>query len=208
MPIKDQLLLTNIPHNSNSKRSIMVSKVPDDPTRVRVIVKGAPETLIQKCTKTFNTENKVQLLSNEEMNYVVTSILDRQLASKGYRCILFAVKEMSLEAYERLNKDWNGFKTEEERDILVNDLTFVSLFALEDPVRENVEASIMFADIGRINVRMVSGDSVSTARAIGLQSGILTEQESKHKLSVLHSDEFRRLGGELKWDIDDEGNDF
>lgn len=55
---------------------------------------------------------------------------------------------------------------------------------------------------------MLSGDALSTAKAVALQSGILTVHEAKQKQTVMHAEEFRRLAGEVKWDIDEEGNEF
>jgi magnesium-transporting ATPase (P-type) len=133
--------------------------------------------------------------------------MERSMCKEGQRTILYAYKDYHVDVYARMKRDWNGFITEEERDILVNDLTLVGLFGLFDPLRPNVEASIMFADIGDIQVRMVSGDSIGTAKAIALQSGIISEHEAKHQHCVMHSKEFRKAIGKVITEVDEEGRE-
>jgi len=134
--LRENNILAFIPHNSTSKRQIVAVRLPDNPKTVRVVVKGAPEYLIGKCSKTFNTENKLQILTEDEQTYVLTSVIDRRFGQAGQRCILIAYKDYPIEVFERLQKDWNGFVSEEERDILVQDLTLLGLFALEDPLKK------------------------------------------------------------------------
>lgn len=109
-----------------------------------------------------------------------------------------------------MHRDWNGFATEEERDILVNDLRFVGLFGLKDELRKNVEASIMFAGLGkkRITVRMISGDALGTAKAVALKAGITTEAELKNPHTVMHANEFRKIIGSVMDEFDEEGNEI
>jgi magnesium-transporting ATPase (P-type) len=66
MSLKEGRVMVNIPHNSESKRAITAIKLPEDPSTVRVVVKGAPEDLIKKCSRTFSTENKLTILSDDE----------------------------------------------------------------------------------------------------------------------------------------------
>lgn len=146
---KEGKVLTFIPHNSYEKRSIAVALLPNEQT-VRVFVKGAPEILAQKCSKTYNTDNKVVFLNEDELNYITNNIMDRQMCPKSLRTILYAYKDMNIEQYKRMQKDWNNFRTEDERDILVQDLTLIGVFGLRDELRKNVEASVMFADIAKI----------------------------------------------------------
>jgi magnesium-transporting ATPase (P-type) len=69
MMAKEGRVLTNIPHNSYSKRAIVAVRLPDDQT-VRVFVKGAPEILAEQCSKTYDTDNKIVRMSEDEMNYI------------------------------------------------------------------------------------------------------------------------------------------
>lgn len=146
---KEGRVLTFIPHNSYEKRSIAACLLPDDQT-VRIFVKGAPEILVQKCSKTYNTDSKVVFLNEDELNYVTNNIMDRQMCPKGLRTLLYCYKDLHLDQYKRMQRDWNNFRTAEERDILVQDLTLIGVFGLKDELRPNVEASVMFADLAKI----------------------------------------------------------
>jgi magnesium-transporting ATPase (P-type) len=68
MAAKEGKIDTNIPHNSLSKRAIVAVKHAED--TIRVYVKGAPEQLLPKCHKTYNTDNRLVLLSEDEQNYI------------------------------------------------------------------------------------------------------------------------------------------
>jgi Ca2+ transporting ATPase len=58
-----------------------------------------------------------------------------------------------------------------------------------------------------INVRMVSGDNIDTATAVAIKAGIITEEESKHHNTCMTGEEFRRLVGEVRKEIDGEGKE-
>jgi Ca2+ transporting ATPase len=193
---KEGMILTNIPHNSHSKRSIVAAKLEDGKV-VRVFVKGAPEILVTKCSKTFDTENKLIFLSEDEQNYITQNIMERQLCNKGYRTLLYAFKDYPIEIFERMQRDWNNFRTEDERNILVQDLTFIGLFGLKDELRENVQASLMFARWNHIPVRMISGDAVTTAKEMAIEAGIMKRESEKKQYVVMHAEDFRKLVGKL-----------
>lgn len=89
-------------------------------------------------------------LGEDELNYITNNIMERQMCPKGLRTLLYCYKDMPLEQYRRMQKDWNNFRTAEERDILVQDLTLIGIFGLKDDLRKNVEASVMFADLAKI----------------------------------------------------------
>lgn len=73
---KEGRIEANIPHNSVAKRSIVAIRS-EDGQQVRVIVKGAPELLIEKCSKTFDTDNKVIFMDDIERNYIKQNIMER-----------------------------------------------------------------------------------------------------------------------------------
>jgi Ca2+-transporting ATPase len=49
----------------------------------------------------------------------------------------------------------------------------IALVGIEDPLRPEVVNAIRQCDIAGVNVRMVTGDFINTARAIATQCGIL-----------------------------------
>lgn len=53
---------------------------------------------------------------------------------------------------------------ESDRECLETDLTFLAVFGLKDELRADVKDAVAFALTGSINVRMVSGDNIHTAK--------------------------------------------
>ena len=71
--IKDKVgrILCQIPHDSVRKRQVVAIRTPEDEDKVMVIVKGAPEIVLAKCTHTLDTEGKVIQLQDQEFNYIL-----------------------------------------------------------------------------------------------------------------------------------------
>lgn len=111
---------------------------------------------------------------------------------------------MTVEEFELLKHNFNNFETEADREALENHLTFVGVFALNDPIRDKVLRSVQFAKRGHINVRLVSGDNLDTAKACAIQAGIMFEEESKSEFACMTGEDFRQtVGGLVK---DQHGN--
>lgn len=51
------------------------------------------------------------------------------------------------------------------------------IFGLKDPLRDGIKASVLACHKAGINVRMVTGDNIDTAKAISIEAGIITEQD-------------------------------
>lgn len=106
----------------------------------------------------------------------MNDILVQKFTTVGFRTIAFAYKDFPADEFESLRERCNNFESEEDRNILESQLTFVGLFALFDPLRDKVKHSVQYAHIGNINVRLVSGDHLETAKSVAVQAGIITEQ--------------------------------
>jgi len=105
------------------------------------------------------------------------------------------------------------------RDDIIEDLTYLTTFGLEDEIRDNtVVESIQLIKYGQIieqnveqvkkgqknqvNVRMVTGDHIETAKAIALRVGIVSQEEKDLDGIALTGALFReRIGKYQKyWD--------
>ncbi len=54
----------------------------------------------------------------------------------------------------------------------------VCIYALMDPLRDEIVESVRKCHGAGINVRMVTGDNIDTAKAIAIQAGILDPSKS------------------------------
>ena len=50
----------------------------------------------------------------------------------------------------------------------------VGIFGLKDPLRPGIREAVETCHKAGINVRMVTGDNIDTARAMSLEAGIIT----------------------------------
>lgn len=145
-----------------------------------VLVKGAPEKLFGLCTK-INIESGIEPF-NEHRENVKRKL--SMMSRKAMRVIAFAYKiEIS-----------QNYSVETE---LEDDLIFLGLFGISDPIREDVPSAINTAKTAGIDVKMVTGDNIETAKAIALDACLLqdeqhdilmegTEFQSKSDEEILH----------------------
>lgn len=173
------------PFSSERKRSATAIECPDRPQRVAVYVKGAPEVVISLCQTVASNRGSGMFGAEEKtrMNDVVSG-----MASSPLRCIAFAFTEMDLDEWKGLEAR-GGSPDQALEDSLNNGalpLTFIGVFGLKDSLRPKVKSAITYArDLGKLNVRLVSGDHYETAKAVALKSGILKPEEASKLYSVM-----------------------
>jgi magnesium-transporting ATPase (P-type) len=131
-----------VPFSSSRKRSVTAINHPDNEGLVRVFVKGAPEIVVAKCTRTFDIDGKQIPLLDGQINYILNDILIQKFTTVGFRTIAFAYKDFPVEEFQNMKEQYNNFATEEDRTILETQLTFLGLFALFDPLRQKVSRAV------------------------------------------------------------------
>lgn len=91
-------------------------------------------------------------------------------------------------------------------------MTFSCLFGLLDPLRPRVQKIIKYAHKGALEVRLISGDHVATAKAVAQDAGILdvedvrqftTEDEKKY---IMNAKDFKEIVGDIVEEEDDDHN--
>ena len=92
----------------------------------------------------------------------------------------------------------NNFAKESDREALEKDLILIGIYALQDPLRDEVARSIEICHKAGINVRMVTGDNIETAKAIAIEAGILTRAQIDNKYSCMDGKSFREACGGLR----------
>ena len=107
-----------IPFSAIRKRSIVAMRHPDLEDTVRVYLKGAPELIINKCTRTFGLDGNNAPLTDWQLNYILNDIVSKEFTTKGYRAMAFAYKDMNIEEFQNLKKESNNFQNEQDREAL------------------------------------------------------------------------------------------
>ena len=135
--------ISEIPFDSNRKMMTTIHKIGN---KYRVITKGAPDILVDRCIKI--DKNKVQK-DNLDM------------ANKALRVIAVAYKDI------------DNLPSKIESNIIENNLTFVGLIGMIDPPREGVKEAVKTCKKAGIKTVMITGDHILTAKAIAKELNIL-----------------------------------
>lgn len=139
--------------------------------------KGAPEKIIDRCTKMYLKNGTVAHMSVQDIFELKENI--KSLTTNAMRCIAIAEKD------ERL--------VENE---LPNDLTFVSVIGVVDPVREEVPNAVSVAHEAGIQVIEITGDCIETAVAVAKECGIYKDGDV-----AITNDEFEEMSDDEVKDI-------
>lgn len=138
--------ILELPFSSERK---MMSKIYEYNHENVIFSKGAPNIIIDKC----------RLSAREKEN--ILSINDKY-AKKGLRVLAFAYR----------NTKNNINISDKNTDKFENDLIFLGLVALIDPVREGVAEAISLCRQSKIKIHMITGDYGLTALAISKMAGL------------------------------------
>ena len=125
-----------------------------------LFVKGAPEIVYAKCSQVWLPEGLSP--ANAHQSMVDNQLLGYQ--AKAMRTLGFAYKIVD--------------DTEIDCAQQVNDMTFIGVVAISDPVREDVPPAINRCVDAGIGVKIVTGDTPGTATEIARQIGLWTEADT------------------------------
>ncbi|KAM1729899.1 hypothetical protein ACFX12_020223 [Malus domestica] len=167
--------------NSQKKRSgvLMKRKVDDS---VQAHWKGAAEMVLAMCTSYYNASGVVKDM-DENAKLKFEQII-QGMAASSLRCIAFAHTE--IEVQEQVDD-------QEHKNLLKEDgLTLLGLVGLKDPCRPGVKKAVEDCQRAGVNVKMITGDNVFTAKAIATECGILKpDQDMFFSSAVIEGVQFR-----------------
>lgn len=145
-------------------------------------IKGAPDILVERCTKYVGEDGHVYPL-NPEMKSSIEEIKNRW-SSQGKRVILLARK--ILPAHQKQHRPENNTFEAEIMRQASSDLTLVGLVGIVDPPRDEILDVVKVLRRAGIRIFMVTGDFKLTAQAIAIECGIITTpSEMIHDVSKL-----------------------
>lgn len=137
----------------------MMSTVHKTENGIVQYTKGAPDEILKKCAYALVNGNKVPM-SDDIIKKV--AVENKRMADKALRVLACACK-----TYSSAPSDYSP-------ENLENDLVFIGLTGMIDPVRPEVKAAIEECRQAGIRPVMITGDHKDTAVAIGRELGIIT----------------------------------
>jgi Ca2+-transporting ATPase len=129
-------------------------------TRFMELVKGGPDVVLERCSTMATSDG-----GEVPMDQVIDEVLEanRRMSEKGLRVLAFAARQIADDQTSAVVDDPMAF---------VEDLVFVGMVGIIDPLRPSAKEAVRIAHSAGIEVRMITGDHAITAAAIGAELGL------------------------------------
>lgn len=177
--LKEQMKrIGEAPFDSNRK---MMSTVHQDEDGIIQFTKGATDLVIKKCAY-YLKDNEVLSMTDEIRQNILSE--NKKMADKALRVLACA------------KRVWNGIPDNYNADVLEEDLCFIGLCGMIDPVRPEVKEAISECLIAGIKPIMITGDHVDTAVAIAKELGLLKDSSravTGAELNEMSDAEFKKI---------------
>ncbi|KAH7302250.1 hypothetical protein KP509_23G062400 [Ceratopteris richardii] len=151
--------------NSIKKKAGVAVRVKEN-GKVRVHWKGAAEIILEQSGRVQCPDNIVLQITPDQRSHLLSVI--EGMAAESLRCVAFAYMELNETEVPPEDKL-------EEWKIPEGPLTFLAIIGIKDPCRPEVPEAVRRCQAAGIKVRMITGDNITTARAIASECGILKE---------------------------------
>ena len=151
---KSEKRINEIPFDSERKLMTTIHKVGN---KYRIITKGAPDVLIKKCKKIYNS-GKIEDINSTSKTIILNK--NEKMAGDALRVIAVAyldIENLPLKIDTKLE----------------DNLIFVGLIGMYDPPREGVKEAVHKCKQAGIKTVMITGDHIITAKSIAKELGIL-----------------------------------
>lgn len=173
-------IVYQIPFASSNKYMLTVTK---HSMSYHILSKGAPEVILKQC-KSELVDGKIRPLTKVREQAILDQM--KELQSNAMRIIAFASAETTRKEDFMNKKQW------------FHQLTFQGFVGINDPLREGVKESIECARDARIETKILTGDNIHTAIAIGNEIGILTPDQRAVEASYIDGLTDEQLREEVK----------
>jgi P-type Ca2+ transporter type 2C len=160
-----------IPFDSGRKCMGVVIKLANG--KYRMFVKGASEILIAKSSRIVSdpTDSLTDTTLTPEHNDTLNGIVNNY-ASRSLRTIAMLFRDF--EQWPPRGAVSPDDKRQADFDKISNSMTFLGVVGIQDPLRPGVTQAVRDCQIAGVFVRMVTGDNITTAKAIATECGIFT----------------------------------
>ena len=184
---KNPLLATYEFSRDRKSMSVLVGNGPQK----RLLIKGAPESVLERCTHALVGSNGKRVSLSEKL----TNLISKEVVEYGNR----GLRVMALASVEDIGSNplLSSAKTTEEYSDLERNMTLIGLVGMLDPPRPEVAESIMKCREAGIRVLVITGDNQNTAETICRQIGVFGDHEDLKGKSYTGR-EFDALGNSEK----------
>nr|POF06511.1 calcium-transporting atpase 8, plasma membrane-type [Quercus suber] len=177
------------PFNSEKKQGGIALKLSN--SQVRIHWKGAAEIVLASCTHYRDAANKSVAMVEDKAEFFKKAI--EEMAASSLRCVAIAYRSYDMEKVPSTEQELAQWALPED------DLVLLAIMGIKDPCRPGVKDAVQLCKEAKIQVRMVTGDNLQTAKAIALECGILDPDKDSTEPTLIEGRVFR-----LKTDLERE----
>ncbi|RKP39152.1 calcium-transporting ATPase [Dimargaris cristalligena] len=160
---------------SRDRKSMSVIVRRPDPqgvTKTSLLVKGAPEAVLERCSHVLLSGTGSVVAITPEIRAAVLRQIDSYGQAMSLRCLGMAV----VDDVSSQMSSWNLHDPAQFIQYEQN-LTFIGLAGMMDPPRPEVRGSIANCKAAGIRVIVITGDNKNTAEAVCRRIGVFEEDE-------------------------------
>ena len=175
-------IVRQVPFNSQNKYMLTMIHTPSHYT---IYSKGAPEVILEQCGYEL-IGGSTRPLTGTRKQEIIREMANLQ--REAMRVLAFGYKESTTPKDYRVREDWK------------KELIFQGFVGINDPLREGVVDSIAIAKEGGIETKMLTGDNIQTAMAIGKELGMIGGDSKMRAVESTYIDDLddKQLAEEIK----------
>ena len=187
---KEGIIIHQMPFNSKNK--FMATIINDNNNRI-LLAKGAPEILLNNAVNE-SLNGEIVKLTEARKNEIITEI--KKLQAKSMRILAFGYRVVQEAEAEVAATSINILSPEAIDES--NALVFNGFVAIKDPLRPDVADAIRTAKEAGVETKMLTGDNINTAVAIGEELGMLKKGMKAVEASYIDTLSDEELKEEIK----------
>jgi P-type Ca2+ transporter type 2C len=160
-------ILHSIPYDQDTKyRQNIVRN--NETKEVFLVLVGGAEKIVERATA---AKSKIDTFQDIVTNF----------AGKAFRMQAVAYTPLELSETQQAGLESNSISTKEllQLPTMQQKVTLLGILAIQDPIRADVPDAVKKALKAGVRVIMATGDHPATARAIGIETGILTDPNNE-----------------------------
>ncbi len=157
----------------------------------RLLMKGAAEIVLASCSHYINKDNERKVLDSDTKAEILKFF--ESYAADALRIIGVAYKDLvpdqGGEEHDHVQEGSKDAEVEKE------EMTWIGMLGIRDIIREEVPGAIAKCESAGVKVRMVTGDALGTAIAIGHECNLIKNED---RFSCMLGKDFSELVGGLR----------
>ena len=146
----------------DSERKLMTTFHHDESGTVLSFTKGAPDILVERCTKIMRRDGSIESISQSDIDAILGQ--NHEMATHALRVLAMAFKPL------------DNVPEQPSSEQVEKGLVFCGLVGMIDPPRAEAIDAIKVCKTAGIRVVMITGDYKDTAAAIARQLGIIESE--------------------------------